>query len=150
MLKGSSAKPKTTSPSNHQTQQHTIVPNVAVSEGKKQSHPFFLQGKDDPLLAESLPPKVRGACLGEIFLCVHAIMWTPSDSTNKSSIQVHPIWWGSDDRSISLSPSTIEDQDGENNFREERSKVAVRYPVKSPEEVFRAYLSSKFEPKLFV
>ena len=130
-----SSKPQQQSTSaNVQQQSNNIVPNVAVSETSRQ-HPFFLQGKDEPILSESLPPKVRGQCLGEIFLCLHCIKWITNNNNNNFAI--HPIWWGSDDRSVSLIPPS-----NESNSKEDKSKISVRYPVKTTEDIFRIYLSS--------
>lgn len=123
----------------HHTTISTTSSNVASSDvNTTRNHPFFMQGKDEPLLSESLPPLVRGQCLGEVFLCVHSIKWVSQKYQNYS---IHPVWWGSEDRTISLHPPEFE----ENSHKDELCKIAVRYPVKTPEDVFRMYLSSKYE-----
>ncbi|KAG2392992.1 hypothetical protein C9374_009569 [Naegleria lovaniensis] len=129
---------------NHTTASSTVS-NVASSDVNiTRNHPFFVQGKDEPLLAESLPPLVRGQCLGEVFLCIHAIKWVTNTYQNYS---IHPVWWGSEDRTISLYPPVFE----ETPHKDELCKIAVRYPVKTPEDVFRMYLSnSKVLPLVIV
>ncbi|KAL9651663.1 hypothetical protein ABK040_001608 [Willaertia magna] len=107
--------------------------NNTVHNNVKNDNPYFNVDKFQPLLGESLPPKVQGLTLGEVYICVHCISWE-TDYRNIHFL-IHPLWWGSDERFVELIPPTTEEE-----IVKEKSRISVVYPIKRPEEIFIKYL----------
>lgn len=89
----------------------------------------------------NLPPRARGTILGELYLCLHAVLWLDDALAQEDSCHFTTMWWGESKTTLLSTRQCVTSEDDVDLNNQDASIV---HAVKSPAPLFIKYIHGIF------